>query len=157
MCDAFSIIFPHSAPKYSYIEMSPSPLVASVILLLVEGVMSDDDNPDAVVVWIPIAAGIGGFILFIALCVCICRLCCGCCRHDTHVVNTTVVQSAAAPPAPAVVVAPTIMTHQPDPGFTNYAYGQQYAAPSTMHQPPPHMNKEAAPYGATAPPPAYSP
>lgn len=144
--------------------MSPSPLLAAVILALAVGATADDpDVPvisDTTVIWVPVGASIGGIILLIAICCCICRLCCGCCRKETHVINTTVVQSTSAPPAPApnVVVAPTIMTAVPqqhDPGFTNYAYGQQYP-PSAMYHPVPQMTKEMPqPCAPTAPPPYY--
>lgn len=112
--------------------------------------------------------GVLGFLVLICCCVCICRLCCGCCRRDTHVtvvnaaptsqpcmpvmIAPTIVNSTApatvGPPAPAAPppYAPVPMS---DPGFTNYTYCPT-APPQPMQQP---MQQPQAPW---VPPPGYA-
>ncbi|CAN7991337.1 unnamed protein product [Ixodes hexagonus] len=141
-------------------------LVLTVILLnsplLTTADPVDPEPSGPPVIYLSIG-GVLGFLVLIGCCVCICRVCCGCCRRDTHV---TVVNAAPAQqPSMPVVIAPTIM-HQSapatmgstapgapppygpmptsDPGFTNYTY-----CPTAPPQP---MQQPQAPW---SPPPGY--
>ncbi|XP_011450349.2 uncharacterized protein LOC128177130 [Crassostrea angulata] len=85
-------------------------------------------------VWVPVLISIGGLILFIGLCVCICKACCGSSR------STGVVMHGANPGV--AVVNSSNMMQQPgypnhmmqQPGYPSNSMQQQPGYP--MHQPP---------------------
>lgn len=157
------VIF-HRGKHLKIMERSKAQFLALAVLLssplLTVADPVDPDNPNSPpVIYISIG-GVLGFLLLIGCCVCICRVCCGCCRRDTHL---TVVNAAPPSQQPSVVIAPTFMTQAmpaamspaapammgpaapaapppyaavptSDPGFTNYTYSPT-APPQPMQQP----------------------